>query len=314
MANIQIGAAIHGDSAQELLELIVRMEAYGIQAAWMTNSGARHDGIAIMTVAATRTQRIRLGTCIVPTFPRHPLIMAAQARVVAELAPGRFRLGIGPSHRPNMESMGINFHAPLEHLREYLQILNTLFKTGSVDFDGKHYKAHDRISGPPDLRVMAAALRRNAFELCGELAEGAISWLCPGSYLRDVALPAMAVGAARAGRAVPSLMAHVPVCVHDNVAEVREAVRSQVMNIRLPFYQQMFVDAGYPEAREGVWSDRMIDGIVVSGNEDKAATRLHEFSRCGGSEVLASLVLAGKDRKASRDRSLRLLGEVARAG
>jgi alkanesulfonate monooxygenase SsuD/methylene tetrahydromethanopterin reductase-like flavin-dependent oxidoreductase (luciferase family) len=190
MAKLQIGALVHGDSAQELLELITRMEGYGIHAAWITNSGARHDGIAVMAVAATQTRHIKLGTSIVPIYPRHPLIMAAQARVVADLAPGRFRLGIGPSHRAMIEAMGLNFHAPLAHVREYLQILNALLKTGSVAFDGAHYKAHDRMPAPVDLRVMAAALRRNAFELCGEIADGAVSWLCPGSYLRDVALPA----------------------------------------------------------------------------------------------------------------------------
>ena len=117
----------------------------------------------------------------------------------------------------------------------------------------------------------------------------------------------------RSKRSVPPLIAHVPVCVHDNESEVREAVRAQIMNVRLPFYQQMFADAGYPEASQGVWSDRMIDGIVLWGNEERVAARLREFSAWGGSEVLASIVTAGKDRTASRDRTLRLLGAVATA-
>lgn len=313
MSSIQIGAAIHAENGREALELIQRMEALGIHAAWMTNSGARLDAITIMAVAASHTQRIKLGTSIVPTYPRHPLTMVAQARVVADLAPGRFRLGVGPSHRPNMEAMGMNFHDPLGHLREYLQVLNAILKTGSVDFAGKHYKASDRIPAPANLTIMAAALRKNAYELCGELTDGAISWLCPGPYLRDVALPALQAGAASAGRSIPPLIAHVPVCVHDNESEVREAVRAQIMNVRLPFYQRMFADAGYPEAGNGVWSDRMIDGIVLWGNEARVADRLREFGAWGGTEILASIVTAGKDRAASRDRTLRLLGDAAKA-
>ncbi|MBM3347719.1 MAG: LLM class flavin-dependent oxidoreductase [Betaproteobacteria bacterium] len=314
MASMQIGAAIHADDAREALELIQSMEKYGVHAAWMTNSGARLDGISVMAVAASHTQRIKLGTSIVPTYPRHPLTMAAQARVVADLAPGRFRLGIGPSHRPNMEAMGMSFHDPLGHLREYLEVLNAILKTGSVDFKGRYYRACDTIPAPLDMLVMAAALRRNAFELCGGLSDGAITWLCPGPYLRDVALPALNAGAAAANRPPPPLIAHVPVCVHDDEAEVRAAVRAQIMNVRLPFYQQMFADAGYPEAVQGAWSDRMIDGVVLWGSEARVAGKLREFGAWGGGEILASIVTAGPDRKASRDRCLRLLGEVARAG
>ena len=51
--------------------------------------------------------------------------------------------------------------------------------------------------------------------------------------------------------------------MHDNPEEVRAAVRDQMMNPRLPYYQRMLVAAGYPEATEGVWSDAMIDGAVI---------------------------------------------------
>ena len=130
--------------------------------------------------------------------------MAQQAQIVAQLAPGRFRLGVGPSHRPTIEAMGIDFHAPLGHLREYLQILKAILQGGRVDFDGEHYTAHDGIGEPVDIEIMASALRKGSFELCGEEADGAISWICPFTYLRDVALPAMEAGAARAGRETPA--------------------------------------------------------------------------------------------------------------
>ena len=90
-------------------------------------------------------------------------------------------------------------------------------------------------------------------------------------------------------------------------------MRAQIMNVRLPFYQQMFADAGYPEASKGVWSDHMIDGIVLWGNEARVAQRLGEFAAWGGTEILASVVTAGRDRTASRDRTLRLLGEVSKS-
>ena len=95
----------------------------------------------------------------------------------------------------------------------------------------------------------------------------------------------MQAGAQRAGRETPPLIAHAPVCVHDNADEVRAAVRAQVMNPRLPFYQRMLVDAGYLEATEGTWSDGMIDGAVIWGDEEKCAEgvqRLFDAGRDGG--------------------------------
>ena len=113
---------------------------------------------------------------------------------------------------------------------------------------------------PSDWETLVSALQRKSFELCGEVADGAISWVCPGVYLRDVALPAMRIGADKAGRPIPPLMAHAPICVHDKPDEVREVARQQLANyVRLPFYVQMLIAAGFPEASQGAWSDRMID-------------------------------------------------------
>jgi F420-dependent oxidoreductase-like protein len=311
MSEQRIGVAVRGDRANDILNMIARAEELGIQAAWMTTGGARLDSITIFAAAALRTQRIQLGTSIVPTFPRHPLVMVQQTQVVAQLAPGRFRLGVGPSHRPTMISMGMNFTSPIGHLREYVQILKAILQRGRVDFDGEFYHAHEQISEPLDVPVMASALQRGSFELCGAEADGAISWICPPTYLRDVALPAMQAGADKVGRPVPPLIAHAPVCVHDNPDEVRAAVREQIMNPRLPFYQRMLIAAGYPEAERGEWSDAMIDGAVFWGSEAQVTERIEEMMSIGATELLASPVMAGADRERSLERTLRLLGQVA---
>lgn len=313
MSQKQLGVAVRGNHINAILQTIERAEELGIDAAWMTTGGARLDSITVFAAAAVRTRRIKLGTSIVPIFPRHPIVMVQQSQVVAQLAPGRFRLGVGPSHRPTMEAMGMNFTAPLGHLREYVHILKALLQQGRVDFDGTYYNAHDAIAEPLDVPVLASALQRGSFELCGEVSDGAISWICPAQYLRDVAVPAMQAGAQKAGRPLPPLIAHAPVCVHENAAEARGAVREQIMNPRLPFYQRMLEAAGFPEAREGTWSDRMIDAVVFWGNEVQVEARLRDFFSCGATEILVSPVVAGSDRAASLDRTLRLLGKVTQA-
>jgi F420-dependent oxidoreductase-like protein len=313
MSEKRIGVAVSGANTTAVLDGIKRAEELGIHAAWLTTGGARLDSITALAAAADRTRDIMFGTSIVPTFPRHPLVMVQQAQVVAQLAPGRFRLGVGPSHRPSMEAMGMDFRAPLGHLREYLQILKGLLQTGQVDIDGKYYIAHETIPEIIDIPVMASALQPKSFEVCGEESDGAISWVCPGEYLRDVALPAMRVGAERAGRPVPPLIAHAPVCVHDNPAEVRAAVQQRITNPRLPFYQRMFVAAGYSEASSGGWSDAMVDATALYGNEEDVEEKLEGLFALGATEVLASPVPAGPDEAASLERTLQLLGKVSRS-
>ncbi len=310
----RIGVFIEGSRVVEVQTAIERAEQLGIQGAWMPNGGAQLDNITTFAAAAARTRSIMLGTSIVQMYPRHPLVMAQQAQVVAQLAPGRFRLGIGPSHRPEMRPMGINITHPLGHLREYLRILKGLLQQGKVDFDGEFYQAHETIPGPLDVPIMASALRRGSFELCGAEADGVITWVCPKEYLRDVALPAMTKGAEEAGRPVPPLIAHAPVCVHENAEEVYAAYREQYeVYPTLPFYRRMLVDAGHPEASAGVWSDAMIENLVIFGDESRVADRLAELLSIGATELLLSLVLAGANQPASLDRTLRLVGKVAQS-
>ena len=295
-----------------LLKEIQQAEELGIAAVWMATLPTGPDPLTLFAGAGVLTQDILLGSCIVPTFPRHPVVMAQQAQVISQLAPGRFRLGVGPSHRPIIqETFGLNFHAPLGHLSEYLRILKTLLQEGSVDFDGDYYRAHGRIASPVDVPVMASALQAKSFELCGAEADGAISWVCPGAYLRDVALPAMKAGAETAGRPVPPLIAHAPVCVHDNPDEVRAAIREQVSNPGLPFYQRMFAAAGFPEASKGGWSDAMIDATAVWGNESQVMEKLDGLFALGATEILASPVTAGSDRNESLERTLRVLARAS---
>ena len=82
------------------------------------------DVLTTFSAAAAKTSTINLGTSIVPTYPRHPLVMAQQALALHDLASGRLRLGIGPSHLFIIDNMyGLQHSKRLTHLREYLEVL-----------------------------------------------------------------------------------------------------------------------------------------------------------------------------------------------
>src|SRR5437773_773103 len=102
---IPAGLVVPVTTAQEMLALILRAEEQGVPAVWSTIAGIALDPITLFGAAAVQTRRVGLGTAIVPTYPRHPVALASQALTMAALAPGRFRLGIGPGHQFIIEGM-----------------------------------------------------------------------------------------------------------------------------------------------------------------------------------------------------------------
>ena len=311
MASGKYAAAPHEIGAVDQLRAIELAEKIGVSAVWLTTGGAGPDAMTIFAAAAARTERIGLGTAIVPTFPRHPIVLIQQAQVVAALAPGRLRLGVGPSHQPTIEGMyGIPFDRPLSHLREYVTILKSGLQSGKFDFAGDRYTVRGEVPAPPKVPILVSALRPASFRMAGEMTDGAISWICPLSYLREKALPALREGAASANRVAPPLIAHVFAAVHEDQNEVRTAARGRLaMYQRTPFYQMMFVEAGFTEAQETL-SDAMIDAVVVGGNETVVADRLRQYIDAGMDELIVSVLVIGSNRRASLERTMRLLAAI----
>jgi alkanesulfonate monooxygenase SsuD/methylene tetrahydromethanopterin reductase-like flavin-dependent oxidoreductase (luciferase family) len=245
-----IGVYVQEPDARKLVNTIANAEKAGVPAFWLTMGGTAPDVGIVYGAAAMVTERIKLGTSIVPTWPKHPIAHAQQAVAMNMLAPGRFRLGIGPSHHTSMgQFFGVEYKYPLTNLREYLIILTDLIHKGEATFEGRFVKTTEaRLPAPIDVPVMASALQPGSFRLCGELADGAISWVAPWNYLRDVALPAMKEGAAEAGRVPPPLVAHTPVFLGTNKEDMFANARKLLGRYTtLPNYQGMMRKSGFEE-------------------------------------------------------------------
>lgn len=307
-----VGVSIQAFTAREAVQQIRQAEAAGIPTAWTTIGGAGgSDPLTVFAAALMETESIRLGTAIIPTWPRHAIVIGQQAMALEQLAPGRLRLGIGPSHEPGMtRTFGVRWHTPLTHLREYLETLRALFTTGEAAYEGKHVTARTKWREPVPVELLASALRPKSFELCGELADGAISWMCPRTYLIQEALPALHRGAERAGREAPPLIAHVPIFVTTERQAARDLARRQLGNYgQVPFYRAMFEASGHPVGADG-YSDVLLDDLVVSGTEEEVAERLAGYIADGCGEVLAAPLIDASDRDQSIARAFRA---VARA-
>lgn len=311
MAERVAGIHIQGQSLPEIVGLIRKADRAGVASAWLTTGGFGADSLTTLAVAGSQTEQIQLGTSIAVTYSRHPIAMAQQAVAISQVAPGRFRLGIGPSHRPTIEGIyGLPFERPLEHLREYTAILDQAFHGGEINFDGARFKVHARIAGAPNVPIYLSALQPGSYTLAGEISAGAISWVSPSVFLRDVARPALLEGAARrGGGTTPRLVGHAFGLVSDDVEAVRQLGRERLAGYtRLPFYQRMFAAAGHPEAARGEIGDSLVDDLVLCGDEARFGAGVRRFLDCGVDELIVSLIPTGADPAGSVDRTLQLLG------
>jgi F420-dependent oxidoreductase-like protein len=307
----RVGVSIGAPSPLALLDLIAEAEAAGVAQLWMTQNPVSPDTLTVFAAALGRTSRVRLGTSIVPTYPRHPLALAQQAATVAALGPGRLRLGVGPSHRPTIEgAYGITMDAPLAHLREYVAVLRAALWEGKVEHQGRFFTAKVSLSATPQVPLLVSALGEGAFQMAGELSDGAVSWNCPVPYLTDVALPALRRGAQTAGRPAPPLVAHQWVALSDDRDTVVTALRQTLVGYaRLPFYAAMFAAAGYPVQPDGSLPAETADDLLVIGDETVVAARLRELLALGLDELLLTVVSQG-DIGAERSRLFQLLGRL----
>jgi alkanesulfonate monooxygenase SsuD/methylene tetrahydromethanopterin reductase-like flavin-dependent oxidoreductase (luciferase family) len=138
------------------------------------------DVLTTLAAAATKTFTVRLGTSIVPTYPRHPFILAQQALSLYDIAPGRLRLGIGPSHQAIIEGIyGLPQTTPLAHLREYVKVLRAALWEGKVDHHEHFFNVIVTLPRTTQIPVLISTVGKKAFQLAGEIADGALSSMCP---------------------------------------------------------------------------------------------------------------------------------------
>ena len=308
----RVGLVVDGANAASAVKTIVAAEAAGVRQIWMVQPPSGPDTLTTLSAAATKTSTIRLGTSIVPTYPRHPLVLAQQVLSLYDIAPGRLRLGIGPSHQAIIEGIyGLSQTTPLAHLREYVKVLRAALWEGKVDHHGQFFNVVVTLPGITQTPVLISTLGKKAFELAGEIADGALSWVCPVPYLLNTGIPALRRAAAANGRSAPLLVAHISVALSEDRHSVMAAGHRVLdMYAKLPFYAKMFADAGFPlTADQMVVPESLVDSLIVSGNEATVAARFTELLAAGLDELMVTLVPI-KDAVDELTRLMHLIGQL----
>jgi F420-dependent oxidoreductase-like protein len=309
----RVGLGIDGSNSAAAVKSIVAAEDAGVRQVWMAQLPTWPDTLTTLAAAAEKTSTVNLGTSIVPTYPRHPLVMAQQALALQDLAPSRFRLGIGPSHRFLIEDMyGLQHSKPLAHLREYVEVLRAGLWDGKVNHRGKFYNIQAVFPRTAQIPIFISTLGKNAFQLAGQIADGAITWVCPFSYLTNTGIPALRSSASAAGRSTPKLVTHVPIALsEDRDSALLAGHRFLDFYAKIPFYANMFSNAGFQINSDQSVSDALVDALLVSGNEATVSVRLRELLEVGLDELLVTLVPVSETAEDEQQtRLMHLIGQL----
>jgi F420-dependent oxidoreductase-like protein len=316
-----------GRSLDTAVDRVRRAEALGYDSAYTTHIAGR-DSLTVLAAYACRTERIRLGTGVLPMYSRTPVATAQAAATLDEMSGGRMVLGIGVSHQVTVEGWyGQTIDRPAREMREYAGILRAIFR-GEEPPEGEKFRTSFRFMGyepRSDLPIYIAALSPAMLRLAGEIADGVMLWLCNPDYIRDVVVPEVTKGRERAGKALEGfdVVAAVPSAVTDDPAEARRRMRADLVPyFSLPFYRKMLDRSGYgddiagfdagmsegdQEAALSAISDRFLENLAAIGPADEAEASVRRYLDAGATSPCVGGV-AGTDFDATLEALAGLTG------
>jgi 5,10-methylenetetrahydromethanopterin reductase len=292
----------------ETVGRMVEVAGRGYSAVWLPQSSG-FDALTVLALVGRETShmtaRVELGTSVVPTYPRHPVALAAQALTVNAATRSRLVLGIGLSHRVTIEqTYGLSYDRPARHMREYLDALVPLLRDGVVDVDGETVSAHARLAlpGAAAPTLLLAALQPRMLALAGGMADGTVTWCTGPVTLEQQVVPLLRAAARDAGRPEPRVVVALPTIVTDDEAHGRAAAGEQLAGYGdLPVYRAV-LDA------EG--ADGPADVSVV-GDEAAVTAHLDRLAAVGATDFIAIPTGTPDDRRRTLDHLATLVASPA---
>jgi F420-dependent oxidoreductase-like protein len=276
---VRIGVFVDGQDVESLVKQARSVHERGFSSAWAPQVFGP-DALTALAVVAREVPDIELGTAVVPTFPRHPMVLAAQARTVQQVSGGRFTLGIGLSHQVVIEGMlGMPWEKPVRHLREYLSILVPLARGEGVAFEGETLRANLALNVASDpVPVLVAALGSQMLAVAGRLADGTVTWMTGEKTIASHVAPTIRRSAREHDRDDPRIVVALPVAVTDDPTGALERA-AEVFQIygHLPSYRAML-------DREGAHGPA---DVAIAGDLPTVRARIEAIFEAGATDFVA---------------------------
>jgi F420-dependent oxidoreductase-like protein len=264
---------------EKTIDRATRLRDRGFRSLWSSQIFGP-DTLTVLAVVGRELPDLDLGTAVIPIQPRHPSMLAAQARTVQEAIGGHLSLGVGLSHQVVVEGLwGISFERPAQYMREYLDALAPMLRGEAVNAQGERVKVVTMSPlGPKEVAtpsLLVAALGPQMLKLTGTLADGTVLWMTGPKTIATHIVPVIQEAAAGAGRSAPRVVCSLPVTVTSDVAGARERLNTEyALYATLPSYAAML-------EREGATGP---SDVALLGTKEQVLDQLHELARAGVTE------------------------------
>ena len=301
----RIGISLNALPLDEIRRFALQMDTAGFHSAWFPEI-IFSDGFTPMTVVATETENLMLGTCIVGPWGRSPAVMAMTISTLSYICPGRIILGLGTQARPYVENWhGRHYERPLRAMREYITILKGILSGDRVTYEGDIFRIKGfQLKIPPKhpVPIYMAAIGPRMIELSGEIADGLLGTLFPVSYVNDVVQPRLQAGARKTGRSLDNFVISnsLPTLVTEDDSAF-DLNRGQVMQFATaekssPAYAECAASAGFADELKLVKEKisvrdfagalaaiplEMVDALTLSGSADHIHERVRAYHEAG---------------------------------
>lgn len=311
-------------------EIAREAERLGYSDAW-THEVDGCDCFSPLAVVAGATS-MRVGTAIANVFTRGPATLAQSAAGLAEIAPGRFQLGIGSGSSTIVETWnGGRFVRPATRVREMAQVLRRLLAGERVTLEGQTVNITGfRLSRPPSqpVPIHIAGLRPGMLRVAGELGDGAIlNWLAATDVPKSVAVVREA--AAAAGRNAESVEISARLMVNiDPPGEAGDQAARRHINayLNVPVYKEFHRWLGRAGALQPMWDawdagDRRgavaalapstVDEVIVRGAPSERNAHVRRYLEAGVDTVFLQFFTAEQDEEKKRALILQAMRDMA---
>jgi F420-dependent oxidoreductase-like protein len=282
----------------------------GFATAWIPQLPQDFDAMTAVALMGRETNRIELGTAVVPLQSRHPIALGQQALSVQAVCGGRFSLGVGPSHHWIVDDMlGLPYERPAKVVEDYLDVFDAMFSGPSpVDVENDRFRIHNPLD-VTDLRVpvLLAALGPVMLRIAGERAGGTVLWMADERAIADHVVPRITKAAETVGRPAPRVVAGVAVCLcgDDEVDAARERANRLLGHAEYsPNYQRLL--------EQGDADD--VGDMAALGTEADVVRRLRSYADAGTTDFSARILPMGNRRDevvASSRRTREFLASLA---
>ena len=278
---MKLGLMMGMDRPRDIVPRVQRAEELGFETAWVGEGRLTRDATVLLTMAGANTTRIAIGSGIYPFRTRNVGLLAVTARTLDDLAPGRFKLGLGAWWEPLATRTGLHTPKPRSAMREIILVLKELLNGNRVTFHGEYVDVDDiKFDTPEDddghaypVPIYIGAVRMRMMELVGEIADGALmDFLVPPEYTA-LSVDHIKIGADRTGRSMDEIDCPQLLTVSVNDDDPQAAIDACKMFLTQYIGQQPHITENCGATPEQIAAVKSVMGWPATQEQIREATQ-----------------------------------------